>query len=118
MGSMRRGLPLILTLLAALVAACAVNPSSRGRIDNRVYVANESANSVSVINAVTLAPMRTVPLDVKGAHDLALTRDGRTLFVSNLLSGAVTAPGGRANPGRPARAGRAVRARAAARTRD
>lgn len=85
-----RSFPLIPALVLALVTACAtMEPPPPVKVNNRVYVANESGNSVSVIDAVSLAPLRTVALDLKGAHDLALTRDGRTLFVSSLLSGAL-----------------------------
>ena len=77
-------------LVTMLLTGCALfQPSPPPPVNNRVYVANESANSVSVIDATALTPMRTIPLELKGAHDLALTRDGRTLFVSNLLSGAL-----------------------------
>ena len=90
MMSVNRGLALILTLVSVFVTSCVtVEPPPAVKVNNRLYVANESGNSVSVIDAVSLAPLRTVALDVKGAHDLALTRDGRTLFVTSLLSGAV-----------------------------
>lgn len=76
-------------LIAMFLTGCALFQSPPPPVNNRVYVANESANSVSVIDATALTPMRTIPLELKGAHDLAMTRDGRTLFVSNLLSGAL-----------------------------
>lgn len=75
-------------VLGVLAAACATAaPPAPPSVSNRIYVANESGNSVSVIDANSLEPVKTVPLALKGAHDMALTRDGRTLFVSNLLSG-------------------------------
>jgi YVTN family beta-propeller protein len=73
-------------VLAGIAAGCAT-AAPPPRVDNRIYVANESGNSVSVIDASSLEPLKTIPLALKGAHDMALTRDGRTLFVSNLLSG-------------------------------
>jgi len=88
--TLRPALWLIPTLVTPLLTACVtVEPPPPAKLNNRVYVANESGNSVSIIDAVTLAPLRNIALELKGAHDLALTRDGRTLFVSNLLSGAV-----------------------------
>jgi YVTN family beta-propeller protein len=75
-------------VLASVAAGCATPPAAPpARVDSRLYVANESGNSVSVIDSNTLEPLKTIPLALKGAHDMALTRDGRTLFVSNLLSG-------------------------------
>ena len=75
-------------VLGVLVAACATAaPPAPVNVSNRIYVANESGNSVSVIDSNSLEPLKTIPLALKGAHDMALTRDGRTLFVSNLLSG-------------------------------
>jgi YVTN family beta-propeller protein len=82
---------IVFLLFVFFASACAtVTPPQPVNVNNRVYVANESGNSLSVIDAVSLKPLRTVDFDLKGAHDLALTRDGRTLFVTNLLSGTVT----------------------------
>lgn len=80
-----------MTLLALVLAACATaeKPPAEVKVDKRIYVANESSNTVTVIDALTLAPIKTIPMGLSGTHDLALTRDGRKLFVSNLLSGAV-----------------------------
>src|SRR5712691_67425 len=85
----RCGLRIIPVFITAFVSGCALFESQPPNVGNRVYVANESGNSVSVIDAATVAPMKTIALGLKGTHDLALTRDGRTLFASNLLSGAV-----------------------------
>jgi YVTN family beta-propeller protein len=79
----------VAVLVLATACATAPPPAPEVKVNNRLYVANESSNAVSVIDASALTPLRTIPLDRKGAHDMALTRDGRTLFVSNLLSGAV-----------------------------
>jgi len=83
---MRSLVPLCLAVVA-FVAGCATAPPAPARVNNRIYVANESGNSVTVVDATSHDVVKTVALAVKGAHDLALTRDGRTLFVSNLLSG-------------------------------
>lgn len=87
---MRRyfGRHIVWLMLAGLAAGCATAPPAPPpRVDHRLYIANESGNSVSVIDSNTLEPLKTISLALKGAHDMALTRDGRTLFVSNLLSG-------------------------------
>ena len=80
-------------LLLAFLTACAmVEPrggGGGGKVGNRIYVANQGANTVSFIDATSHAVIKTVQLDVKGPHDLALTRDGRTLYVTTLLSGYV-----------------------------
>jgi len=53
----------------------------------RVYVANESSNTVTVIDAVTFKVIGTVDAKSSSTHDLSLTRDGRWLFATNLASG-------------------------------
>lgn len=54
---------------------------------SRIYVANESSNSVTVIDAVTFKVIGTVDAKNSSTHDLALTRDGKWLFATNLASG-------------------------------
>jgi YVTN family beta-propeller protein len=82
---------IVLAVVGLALAACATAEAPPVKVNNRLYVANESGNSLSVIDAGALAPIKTVPLEAKGAHDLALTRDGKLLFVTNLLSGVVVA---------------------------
>jgi len=53
----------------------------------RVYVANESSNSVTVIDAATFKVIGTVDAKNSSTHDLSLSRDGRWLFATNLASG-------------------------------
>ena len=53
----------------------------------RVYVANESSNSVSVIDALTFKVIATVDAKNFSTHDLALSRDGTRLYATNLASG-------------------------------
>ena len=53
----------------------------------RIYVANESSNSVTVIDGVSLTPLGTVDARNQATHDLALFRDGTRLFATNLASG-------------------------------
>jgi YVTN family beta-propeller protein len=83
----RRHVPWLILIGFLTGCATAAAPPPPPSVDNRIYIANESGNSVSVIDSNSLEPLKTIPLALKGAHDMALTRDGRTLFVSNLLSG-------------------------------
>jgi YVTN family beta-propeller protein len=53
----------------------------------RIYVANESSNSVTVIDGVSFTPLGTVDARNQATHDLALSRDGTRLFATNLASG-------------------------------
>lgn len=59
-------------------------------IPARIYVANESSNDVSVIDATTFQPIGTIAAKNHSTHDLAVTRDGRRLFATNLASGRVS----------------------------
>jgi YVTN family beta-propeller protein len=54
---------------------------------SRVYVANESSNSVTVIDGTSFKVLGTVDAKNHSTHDLALTRDGKRLFATNLASG-------------------------------
>ena len=53
----------------------------------RIYVANESSNSVTVIDGVSFTTLGTVDTRNQATHDLALFRDGTRLFATNLASG-------------------------------
>ena len=53
----------------------------------RVYVANESSNTVTVIDAITFKVIGTVDAKNSSTHDLSLSRDGKWLFATNLASG-------------------------------
>jgi YVTN family beta-propeller protein len=56
----------------------------------RIYVANESSNDVSVIDANTFQPVGTIASRSHSTHDLAVSRDGRRLYATNLASGRVS----------------------------
>ena len=62
----------------------------RAPLGPRIYVANESSNNVSVIDAEKFQPIGTIDARNHSTHDLALTRDGKTLFATNLASGRVS----------------------------
>src|SRR5262249_24173287 len=57
---------------------------------NRIYVANESSNTVTVIDGTSFNVVGTVDAKNYSTHDLSLTRDGRPLFTTNLASGRVS----------------------------
>jgi YVTN family beta-propeller protein len=56
----------------------------------RIYVANESSNSVTVIDANSLTVVATVDSLNHSTHDLAVSRDGKLAFATNLASGKVS----------------------------
>jgi YVTN family beta-propeller protein len=53
-------------------------------------VANESSNDISVIDANTFEPLGSIPALNHSTHDLAVTRDGRRVYATNLASGRVS----------------------------
>lgn len=58
---------------------------------SRVFVANESSNSVTVIDGDSFQVVGTVDARNHATHDLAVSRDGRWLFATNLASGRLSA---------------------------
>ena len=73
-----------LALTLAAWTGCAVPTEGPA---NRLYVANESSGTVSIIDARAMRVVGTVEVGTPGTHDLALTRDGKTLFASGLATG-------------------------------
>src|SRR5688572_25952939 len=81
-------------LSLGLVAGCAemqqvkeTDEASR----SRVFVANESSNSVTVVDGDSFQVIATVDARNHATHDLAVSRDGRWLFATNLASGRLSA---------------------------
>ena len=74
-----------LALSSTLLAGCATVHKQAEK--SRIYVANESSNSVTVIDGVTFKVVGTVDARNQSTHDLALSRDGKWLFATNLASG-------------------------------
>ncbi len=81
----------ILMVSLALLAGCAelleLQKEKADLPKSRVYVANESSSSVTVIDAVTFEVIATVDAKNSSTHDLSLSRDGKWLFATNLASG-------------------------------
>ena len=59
-------------------------------LGTRIYVANESSNSVTVINADNFEVIGTIDSKNHATHDLALTRDKKMLLATNLGTGRVS----------------------------
>lgn len=82
-----------IALSLGLVAGCAemqvkeVEEAQR----SRVFIANESSNSVTVVDADSFQVVATVDSRNHATHDLAVSRDGRWLFATNLASGRLSA---------------------------
>lgn len=53
----------------------------------RIYTANESSNTVSVIDAQTFKPVGSIDTKNISPHDIALARDGSRLYATNMASG-------------------------------
>jgi YVTN family beta-propeller protein len=58
---------------------------------SRVFVANESSNNVTVIDGDSFQVVGQVDARNHATHDLAVSRDGRWLFATNLASGRLSA---------------------------
>lgn len=89
-----KGIALALFVTSVGLAGCTMDllPKPAGSAEipqerTRVYVANESSNSVTVIDARTFEVLATIDAKNHATHDLALTRDGRLLLATNLASG-------------------------------
>jgi YVTN family beta-propeller protein len=81
------GLTLIATIVCLVVGCTAFEPAQTSPPGARIYVANESSNNVTVINAADYRVIATVDARSQSTHDLSLTRDGKWLFATNLGSG-------------------------------
>lgn len=78
-----------LVLAILLLAGCAEQTAPPAQVGpaRRLYVANESSGTISMIDAAALRVVGTVELGTPGTHDLALTRDGKTLYATGLATG-------------------------------
>jgi len=56
----------------------------------RIFVANESSNSVTIIDPNSLKVIATVDAINHSTHDIAVTRDGKWAFATNLASGKIS----------------------------
>jgi YVTN family beta-propeller protein len=84
---------ILVVLSLGLVAGCAdmqVKETEEAP-RSRVFVANESSNSVTVVDGDSFQVIATVDARNHATHDLAVSRDGRWLFATNLASGRLSA---------------------------
>jgi YVTN family beta-propeller protein len=84
-----------LILVLALTSCSSVQeqaqaPAPAAPSGPRIYVANESSNSVTIIDANSLNVIATVDSLNHSTHDLAVTRDGKLAFATNLASGKIS----------------------------
>lgn len=56
----------------------------------KVYVANESSNSVSVVDGTNFKALGEIDTLNHATHDLSLTRNGQQLWATNLASGRIS----------------------------
>ena len=68
---------LIISLLTGCIAKLPAKPEGPNTI---VYVANESSNSVSVIDGTTFEPLGEIDTLNHATHDLSLGRTGKQLW--------------------------------------
>jgi len=83
----------MVALSLGLVAGCADMQMKEAEEapHSRVFVANESSNSVTVVDGDSFQVIATVDSRNHATHDLAVSRDGRWLFATNLASGRLSA---------------------------
>jgi YVTN family beta-propeller protein len=83
-----------LLVLALILSGCTEMAQLGARMTDdktpltpRIYVANESSNTVSVIDATSFTQIALIDPKNVSTHDLALSRDGARLYATNLASG-------------------------------
>ena len=77
--------------LAHLTGCSALMPPPKPEgLNTRVYTANESSNTVTVLDGDSYQVIGDIDTLNYGPHDLALSRDGKQLWVTNLANGRVT----------------------------
>jgi len=59
--------------------------------DGRLYVTTEITDTISIVDPRTHAVVQRIPTGQKESHMLALTRDGRRAYTSNVHAGTVSA---------------------------
>jgi len=83
----------LLGVALAALGGCAEMPGKEAEepTRSRVFVANESSNTVTVVDGESFQVVGTVDARNHATHDLAVSRDGRWLFATNLASGRLSA---------------------------
>jgi YVTN family beta-propeller protein len=65
-------------------------PTKPAGLNTRVYTANESSNTVTVLDGDNFSVIGNIDTLNYGTHDLALSRDGKQLWATNLANGRVS----------------------------
>lgn len=82
---------MVLLVVAQLTGCLGSTPPPKPEgLNTRVYTANESSNTVTVLDGDTYQVLGDIETLNYGAHDLALSRDGKQLWVTNLANGRVS----------------------------
>lgn len=79
-------------LIWGLMAGCQVlmPPQKPKGPNTKVYIANESSSSVSVVDGTTFKVLGEIDTLNHATHDLSLARNGKYLWATNLASGRVS----------------------------
>ena len=80
-------------LILGLLASCqALMPPADPppKLKTKVYIANESSNTVTVVDGTNFEVLGEIDTLNHAPHDLALSRDGKTLWATNLASGRIS----------------------------
>jgi len=77
-------------LVCGLISGCATPPQKPQELTTKVYIANESSNSVSVVDGNTFQPLGEIDTLNHATHDLSLARNGKQLWATNLASGRIS----------------------------
>ena len=77
-------------LIFGLISGCATSSQKPQGPNTKVYIANESSNSVTVVDGTTFKVLGEVDTLNHATHDLSLARNGKQLWATNLASGRIS----------------------------
>jgi YVTN family beta-propeller protein len=58
--------------------------------DGNMYVTNEIAKRIAIVNPKTLQVVGTIPTGAESSHNLAISHDGKYVYTSNVFAGTVS----------------------------
>jgi len=76
-------------VMCVLIGGCVTAPQKPQGETTKVYIANESSSTVSVVDGTTFKVLGEVDTLNFATHDLSLTRNGKQLWATNLASGRI-----------------------------